>query len=531
MAKLKVLVTDAIDPAGLRPLESRPDIELRYELAPPPEKLEKALQDAGAWLVRSETKVTKDWIAKAKALRLIGRAGVGVDNIDVPAATLRGIAVVNAPAANTVAACEHAFGLMLALARNVPQADAEVKAGRWQRAKWMGVELHGKTLGIVGLGRIGREMAKRALAFGMTVLGYDPFVSADSARELGAELCALDELLSRSDFITLHAPGSDKTRRLVDAAALAGVKRGARLINCARGELVDIEALASALKEGRLAGAALDVFEKEPLPQDSPLRGLPNVILTPHLGASTQEAQGKVATELAASVISFQEKGLALNALNLPGFDADTVRGLGGFLDLAETLGRFLGQMIDSGLREVACTFHGEFTPSQQRPLSVAALKGVLAALQVQGVSYISAPAIARERGVKVSDAADPRSREGFQQLLLVSAATDRGRVSAAGAFTAPGQPRIVRLNDLSVEVRPQGNLLIVTNRDTPGVIGRIGTLLGESGINIADMRVGRQAAHGEAVMVLTVDEEVDSALRARLSEIPGITGVRWVRL
>ncbi len=305
MPKLKVLVTDAIDPEGLKPLEKNSSIDLRYEVGPTPEKLEKALDGVGAWLVRSETKVTKDWIAKAKTLKLIGRAGVGVDNIDIQAATLRGIAVVNAPAANTIAACEHAFGLMLALARNIPQADADVKAGNWKRAKFMGVELMGKTLGVVGLGRIGREVSKRALACGMRVVAFDPFVSAEQAAELGVEVAPLDNVLSQADFLTLHAPGSDKTKHLLNADSIKKLKKGARIVNCARGELIEEKAFVDAIKSGHVAGAALDVFEKEPLAPESELRKLPQIILTPHLGASTAEAQSKVATELAESVLAF----------------------------------------------------------------------------------------------------------------------------------------------------------------------------------------------------------------------------------
>lgn len=528
--KLKVLVTDAIDPEGLKPLQSHPEIDLRFEVGPTPEKLEKALEGVGAWLVRSETKVTKDWIAKAKALRLIGRAGVGVDNIDVPAATLRGIAVVNAPAANTIAACEHAFGLLLAVARHIPQADADVKAGRWQRSKWMGAELQGKILGIIGFGRIGREVARRAQAFGMKLLAHDPFVAAEQAREFGAELADLKDLLSRSDFVTLHAPASDKTKKLLNAETLRWMKPGARLVNCARGELVDEAALAAALKAGAIAAAALDVFDKEPLPAGSPLRGLPNVILTPHLGASTQEAQNKVAIELSQSVIAFHERGIAFNALNLPGFDPETLKTLGDWLDLSETLGRFLAQTVDAGLRELRCDFAGEFKPSQRRPLSVAALKGFLGATLAQGATYVSAPAIANERGIKTSDSADPRAH-GYQRLLTVTAATDEGPVSVAGTLLSHGEPRIVRFNDLGIEVLPRGRMIVLLNQDAPGVIGRVGTALGQAGINIADMRVGRRSPHGQAVMVLTVDESVTAQVLDSLKRLQGVVQARGVTL
>jgi D-3-phosphoglycerate dehydrogenase len=528
---VKVLVTDAIDKDGLKSLESHPGVDLRYELAPKPEALEKLLPGVGAWLVRSETKITAEWINKAPDLKLIGRAGVGVDNIDLAAATLRGVAVINAPAANTIAACEHTFGLMLALSRNIPQADADVKKGQWNRSKWMGMELHGKTLGVVGLGRIGREVAKRALAFGMTVLAHDPFVSAEQARELGVALADLRELLAGSDFVTLHVPASDKTRHMINEETISWMKSGARLVNCARGELVAEGPLAAAITSGRLAGAALDVFEREPLAKESPLREVEQIILTPHLGASTAEAQSRVACELSRGVIDFLERGIASNALNLPGFDPEALKSLGELLDLTETLGRFLGQMVDAGLRELNCSFQGDFTAGQRQPLSVAALKGLLSTILAQGVSYVNAPALASARGIRTSNTADPMTREGYRHLITLSAITDKGTTSVSGAMLAAGEPRIVRLDDLSVEVRPRGKMIVLTNTDKPGMIGKVGLLLGEQGVNIADMRVGRRSVHGEAVMVLTVDEEVAPDVRQRLEKIDGIRQARWVKL
>lgn len=531
MAKLKVLVTDKIDPAGLKPLESHPGIELRYEIAPTPEKLEAALVGVGAWLVRSESKVTAEWIAKALDLRLIGRAGVGVDNIDLAAATRRGIAVVNAPAANTLAAAEHAVALMLSLARHIPKADASTQGGKWERGKFMGVELFGKTLGVVGLGRIGREVAKRAQSFGMKLVGFDPFVTDAQAREIGIEPMSFLEVLAASDFVTLHVPGGDKTNGMVNAAALAKAKKGLRLINCARGELIDDAALAEALKSGQVAGAALDVFHTEPLPADSVLRGAPNLILTPHLGASTAEAQSRVATELAQAVIDFQDKGIAPNALNMPGFDPVTLAALGEWLPLAEAMGRFLAQTLEGGVSEFSCGFEGEFKSPERRPLGVSALKGFLTPIMGMGVSWISAPAAAADRGIKIGESSDPRCSEGVRRMLTLTAHTDKGQVSVSGAVLAPGEPRILKLGDLRIDVRPAGKMIVIANTDAPGVIGRVGTLLGKAGVNIADMRVGRSAAHGEAVMVLNVDDQAPEAARAELSRIDGVRRVRWVEL
>ncbi len=531
MSKLKVLVTDKIDPEGLKPLQSHPDIELRYEIAPKPEALEKALVGVGVWLVRSETKVTADWIAKALDLRLIGRAGVGVDNIDLAAATRRGVAVINAPAANTLAAAEHALALMLAVARHVPQADASLKAGKWERGKFMGVELFGKTLGVVGLGRIGREVAKRAQSFGMKIVGFDPFVSEAQARELGITPAALPELLAQSDFVTLHVPGGDKTKHLISAEALKTVKKGLRLINCARGELIDEAALVEALKDGRVAAAGLDVFSAEPLPADSVLRSAPNLVLTPHLGASTSEAQSRVAVELAQAVVDFHEKGLAPNAVNLPGFDARTLSELGEWLGLAEALGRFLGQTLEGGVREFVVQFEGEFKGSERRPLLISALKGLLTPILGPAVSWISAPSVAADRGIKISESSDPKCSEGVRRLLTVAAVTDAGTATAAGAVLAPGEPRILRLGALRVDVRPAGKMIVLTNTDAPGVIGRVGTLLGRAGVNIADMRVGRRSPHGEAVMVLNVDEAVSPQVRAELERLDGVRRAHWVEL
>lgn len=531
--KFRVLVTDPIDAEGLKVLRDHPGIELLSALKPSPEDLRSLLQDGvNAWLVRSETKITAESIESARALRLIGRAGVGVDNIDVDSATRRGIAVINAPQASTIAACEHAFAMILSLSRLIPQADADMKAGRWDRAKWMGTELAGKTLGIVGFGRIGRELAKRAAAFGMKLLAHDPYVPVEQARGTGVELVALEQLFKSADFITLHCPLTDATRKLVNRSSLGWVKPGSRLVNCARGELVDGEALAEAVKSGRLRGAALDVFEAEPLSPSSPLRGLPQVVLTPHLGASTEEAQRKVAEELSRGVLEFYEKGLARHAINLPGFDPDTLERLRPYLALSDALGRFLGQMLDSGLKEVRCEFHGEFGVEERHPLAVSALKGVLSHILGEGVGFINAPLLARERGITTHEVAQMGlGPAGFAKLLVLAAVTDSGATKVAGTIFSDGEPRIVRLDELYVEFKPEGRMIILTNSDTPGMIGKVGSLLGRHGINIGDMRVGRRSPHGEAVMVLTVDDDASPAVLGELKATPGVTGVRWVKL
>jgi D-3-phosphoglycerate dehydrogenase len=505
MGKFRILVTDKIDPKGLEPLEKDPACELVMAVKPSPETLESEVPKAEAWLVRSETKVTADWLEKAASLKLIGRAGVGVDNIDVKGASRRGIAVVNAPAANTISACEHTLGLMLALARNIAPADARLKDGGWDRSKFMGEELQGKTLGLAGFGRIGREVAKRARAFGMRVLAYDPFISKEQAEQFGVELSDFRPLLENSDYVSLHMPVTEKTRGIIDAKTLAWFKKDARLVNCARGELVVEGDLVKALEGGTLAGAALDVFDGEPLDEKSALRKLANVVLTPHLGASTKEAQYKVAEELSKSVLEFRAKGLVRNAINLPGFDPDQLEALGSTLDLADKLGRFLGQTLDSGLKAIKCRFHGEFPDGARRPLSVAAVKGALSTIMDFNLSFINTPILAMERGIEISETTAP-SPEGYARLLTVTAVTDKGERSVSGTVGDDGKLRIVRLDELFVDVSPEGRMLVLSNVDAPGLIGSVGSLLGKHGINIADMRVGRKSALGEAVMVITIE-------------------------
>ncbi|PCI40498.1 MAG: phosphoglycerate dehydrogenase [Elusimicrobia bacterium] len=530
MSKFRILVTDKIDPKGLEPLQNDPSCELVMAVKPSAATLEEEVPKAEAWLVRSETKITADWLEKAQSLKLIGRAGVGVDNIDVRGASRRGIAVVNAPAANTISACEHTVGLILSLARNIASADACMKAGGWNRSKWMGTELQGKTLGLAGFGRIGREVAKRARAFGMTVLAYDPFISEEQAEQFGVELSEFKPLLENSDYISLHIPVTEKTRGIINSKSLEWFKSGARLINCARGELIVEDDLVAALENGTIGGAALDVYDGEPLKEDSKLRGLSNVVLTPHLGASTTEAQFKVADELSKSVLEFRAKGLSRNAINLPGFDPDQLDALGSTLDLADKLGRFLGQTLDSGLKGVRCRFHGEFPDGARHPLSVAAVKGVLSTILDFNLSFINTPILAMERGIEISESTSP-SPEGFTRLLTVTAVTDKSECSVSGTVGDDGKLRIVRLDDLFVDVSPEGQMLVLSNTDAPGIIGLVGSVLGKHAINIADMRVGRHSARGEAVMVITLDDEPSEAVQSELKNLKGINTVRWVVL
>ena len=526
----EVIVSDPIDPKGLESLAQNKQFRVHFKPKIAPAELDALLPSATCWLVRSETKVTDALMAKAPRLKVVGRAGVGVDNIDVDAATRRGVLVMNVPGANTLAAAEHAFALLLSLARNIPQAHSEVAAGKWERAKWTGSELAGKTLGVVGLGRIGREVTKRALAFEMKVLAFDPFVSTEFAAALGVETVDLKGLLGRSDFITLHASLSDKTRHLLNRETIGWLKPGARLVNCARGELIEEGALLEALKSGQLRGAALDVFAKEPLPADSPLRGVPNLVLTPHLGASTEEAQERVASELARNVADYLEKGILRAAVNLPGFDPAALEASGPYLELAERLGRFASQVLEGGLQEVQVHCEGAFDPQARHPIGIAAVKGLLSnVLDERGVSWVNASLLAAERGLRIVESAEQRSPEGFARLLTLSVRTEAGTQRVSGAVTPQGAPRLVRLGSLVVEVPLEGKMIVLTNSDRPGMIGKVGTLLGKHGINIADMRVGRRGPRGHAAMVITVDEDLPAEALRELRAIDGIEKVHFV--
>ena len=528
----EVLVSDPIDKKGLDALFSDERFRVHYKPKVAGAELEALLPSATCWLVRSETKVTDALLAKAPKLKVVGRAGVGVDNIDVDAATRRGVLVMNVPGANTLAAAEHAFALLLALARNIPQAHQEVQSGKWERPKWTGSELAGKTLGVVGLGRIGREVTKRALAFEMKVLAFDPFVSAEFAAALGVKPVDLKGLLEGSDFITLHASLSDKTKHLLNKESLSWLKPGARLVNCARGELIEEGALLEALKSGKLRGAALDVFSKEPLPADSPLRGVPNLVLTPHLGASTEEAQERVASELARNVADYLDKGILRAAVNLPGFDPAALEASGPYLELAEKLGRFASQILDGGVEEVQVHCEGAFDPQARHPIGVAAMKGLLSGiLDERGVSWVNASMLAAERGIRLLESAEQRPPEGFTRLLTLSVRTGAGTQRVSGTPAPHGAPKLVRLGSLAVDVTLEGKLIVLTNQDRPGMIGKVGTLLGRHGVNIADMRVGRRGPRGHAAMVISVDEDLPAEAHKELKALDGIEDVRFVTL
>jgi len=527
----RVLVSDKLSEEGLEALRRDPEVEVVVKTDLSPADLKQEIGAAHALLVRSATKVTAEVLASAGKLMVIGRAGVGVDNIDVEAATRRGIVVCNSPEGNTAAAAEHTWALMLSLARSIPAANASLAAGEWKRSAFMGVELLNKTLGVIGLGKIGGEVAVRAGAFGMKVLGYDPFVSADHAARLGVEMVELDDLLAKSDFITIHVALTKDTRHLLDAAAIAKVKPGVRIINCARGGVVDETALAAAIREGRVAGAGLDVFEKEP-PTDSPLLGLKNVVLTPHLGASTEEAQLKVAVDVAHQVLDVLHGRPARSAVNVIPVSAESLRTLEPYLPLAEKMGRLQGQLAEGPLTSVELIYAGQLADEDARLLTPAFLKGLLEPILDEPVNLVNAAVVAKARGARVIES---RSREPEDYVSLITARVTTGdqEHSLSGTLFGRSEPRIVRMDQYRVDFVPSGFMLVSMHIDKPGMIGKVGTLLGQHSINIAGMHVGRSERKrgGPSVMVLALDNPIPPDILAQLRQVDGITTATLVEL
>jgi len=527
----RVLVSDDLSEEGLEVLRRDPAVELVVKTGLPPRELKQEIAGYHALLVRSATKVTADIIEAGAKLMVIGRAGVGVDNIDVEAATRRGVVVCNSPEGNTVAAAEHTWALILALARNVPAASASLEAGEWKRSTFMGVELLNKTLGVIGLGKIGSEVALRAGAFGMKVIVYDPFIPPERAARVGAELVELPELLARSDFITLHVALTRETRHLLDAAAFSKVKPGVRIINCARGGVIDEAALAQALRDGPVAGAGLDVFEKEP-PTDSPLLGLKNVVLTPHLGASTEEAQLKVAVDVAQQVLDVLHGRPARSAVNVLPVSPESLRALAPYLPLAQKMGRLQGQLAQGPVTAVELIYAGQLAEEDSRLLTPAFLRGLLEPILDEPVNLVNAALVAQARGIRVVES---RSREPADYVSLITSRVAAGQQerTIAGSLFGRDEPRIVAMDHYRVDFVPAGYMLVSLHIDRPGMIGRVGTLLGQHNINIAGMNVGRSQPKpgGPSVMVLSLDNPVPPEIMEQLREIDGITTATLVEL
>ena len=521
----KVLISDALSPAAVAIFKERGlDVEFQPSLGKDKDKLAETINGFDGLAIRSATKVTAKILERAQNLKVIGRAGIGIDNVDIPAATARGIIVMNTPFGNSITTAEHAITLMLSLARQIPEADASTRAGKWEKNKFLGVEIFGKTLGVIGCGNIGSIVADRALGMKMKVVAYDPFLSAERALDIGVEKVELEELLRRADFITLHTPLTDKTRNIINADSLKLTKKSLRLINCARGGLVDEAALYEALSSGRLAGAALDVFVTEPA-TESPLFALPNVVCTPHLGASTSEAQENVALQIAEQMSDYLIRGAISNAVNFPSISAEEAPKLKPFVALADKLGSFAGQLTETGIKRVQVSYEGVVAKMNTRALTSAAIAGMLRPM-LQDVNVVSAPIVAKDRGIVVEETR--REAEGdYESLITVAVVTDRQTRWVSGTVYADGRPRIVNIKGIRIDAEFGPSMLYVTNQDRPGFVGRFATLLAGAGINIATFHLGREAAGGDAIALVEVDGAVAPEVLAKVQQIPNVQQVK----
>jgi D-3-phosphoglycerate dehydrogenase len=525
----RILVTDQIAPDGVAYLRQHGSVEVRTGLKP--DELLTVMPGYQALIVRSETKVTRAVIEAGTDLRVIGRAGVGVDNIDVEAATGRGIVVVNAPAGNTIAVAEHTIGLLLAVARRIPQASAALRAGQWQRSKYMGQEVRGKTLGIVGLGRIGREVSRRAQGLEMRVVAFDPYVGAEQARRLGVEMLELSPLLRTADFITIHTPSTAQTQGLIGETELRLLKRTAYVINCARGGIIDEKALRAALEKGELAGAALDVFEREP-PGEDPLLQVHTLVATPHLAASTEEAQVSVALEVAEQVVAALDGRPTLYAVNAPIVVPEAMAVLEPYFRLCETLGQVVTQLSEGQgqIESVDITYSGDMAEHDTAALTATVIRGLLAPISEEPVNLVNAPIIARRRGLTVSERKTTAPEE-YTNLIMVALRSDRGERAVSGTVVNK-EPHVVRIEGYSVDLVPRGDYVLLSRHvDKPGIVGTVGTMLGEADVNISSMQLGRQRPRGEALMALTVDEPIPAAVLERIRAVTGVEQIRVVRL
>jgi len=534
----RVLVSDPIAKEGIARLKAEGDnFEVDIKTSLPKEELLRIIPDYDGLVVRSETKVTAEVIKAATRLKVVARAGVGVDNVDVEAATGRGVIVVNTPGGNTLAAAELAFTLMLATARKLGQANTSLKEGKWERKQFVGVELFGKTLGIVGLGRIGTEIAKRAISFGMRPIAYDPFVQPAYAEKNGIEMTTLLDIYHRADFITVHSPLTPETLHMINDSAFEQMKNGVRIINAARGGIIDEAALLNALQSGKVAAAGLDVYEQEPPPADYPLIKHPNVVVTPHLGASSEEAQIKVAVDAAESVIAALNGELVPNAVNLPGLSPEALADLRPYLTLADKLGRLAAALADGPVQRLEVSLQGDANPNNGKLLTMAALQGVLSnTLQDELINLVNVRYVAERHGLEVTEkcSAEEGQFSGRTVCLMVQTKTsnpDGINLRSFDGTLVNGEPRIVRINGYAVEVAPVGYLLISRHNDRPGIIGKVGTALGTLGVNIASMDVGRRDRGGEAVMILSIDESIPAEVLEQLSKIDGMENLRFVDL
>ncbi len=527
----KVLISDALSDAAVQIFRDRGlEVDFQPKLGKDPDKLAEIIGKYDGLAIRSATKATAALIAKAGNLKVIGRAGIGVDNVDIAAASAKGIVVMNTPFGNSITTAEHAIAMMFACARQIPAADASTRAGKWEKSKFMGSEITGKVLGLIGAGNIGSVVASRAIGLKMRVIAYDPFLSADKAKVMGVERIEdIDELLRRADFITLHLPKTEKTANLLSAERIANIKPGARLINCARGGLVDEAAVAEALKSGRLAGAAFDVFDEEPATENV-LFDAPNMVCTPHLGASTSEAQENVALQVAEQMSDYLMDGAISNALNAPSVTAEEAPLLKPWITLSEMLGSFAGQVTEHAIKEIEIEYVGEVGDLNLTPLTAALTAGLLLPLVGEGgVNMVSAPLVARERGIQISETRkDAQGAFGSYVRLIVT--TEKQTRSVAGTIYSDGKPRFIQIKGIGLEAEPMPFMLYTTNADVPGYIGALGSRLGDLGVNIATFALGRAEKSGEAIALIGVDEEIAPAALAEIAKLPQIRQAKALR-
>jgi len=529
MLMKRVLVSDKLSPEAIDIFKGTPGIEVDVKTNLTPQELQSIIKDYDALAIRSATKVTREVIEKAERLSVIARAGVGVDNVDVEAATKKGIVVMNTPEGNTITTAEHTIAMMFALARKIPQATASMKEGKWEKNKFVGHELCNKTLGIIGTGRVGSTVANRAQGLKMNVIAYDPFISPEIAAKLGITLVSLDELFARSDFITVHTPLTEETKGLINAEAFAKMKKGVFIINCARGGIVDEKDLYEALVSGKVAGAALDVFEEEPT-KNRELISLENVVCTPHLGASTDEAQTNVAIAVAEQIVAFLLRGEIKNAVNFPSVSAEMMQVLRPYLSLAEKLGTFTAQLVSGGIQEVVVEYSGEILNYNLAPITISLLKGLLSPILSATINFINAPIVAKERGIRVVESKSSEPKD-YTNLVDLTVKTSQETISTAASLFGRKDYRIVRLNNFTMEIIPEGHMIVLYNYDRPGVIGNIGSTLGSHGINIARLHLGREQVAKEALVVLSTDSPVPEEVLSKLKNLPHVIGVKALKM
>lgn len=526
---MKVLVSDSLSEKGIEILKkSGLHVDVKTQLSP--DELLKTIPDYDGLVVRSATKVTEKVIKTAKRLKVIGRAGSGLDNVDLAAANRRGIVVMNTPGGNTVTTAEHTMSLIFSLARMVPQATASVKSGKWEKSKFMGMELYNKTLGIIGIGQIGSYVARLAQGAQMQVIAYDPYLSEENARKMGIELVALDDLYGRSDIISVHVPLTQETRSLINAKAISKMKEGIRIVNCARGGIVNEKDLHEALTKGKVAGAAMDVFENEPIDPNNPLLSLNNFICTPHIGAATNEAQENVALAIAEQMGDYLIRGVVRGAVNIPSVPVDLLPKIQPYLLLAEKLGAFLSQSYEGRLEELTIEYRGEVSGLTSAPITVAALKGLLEPILEERVNYVNAPIVAKDRGIGIKEIKNAEAGE-FTTLVVLKVKAGRKKAVVAGTLYNKKDPRIVEIDGMPMEVVPEGYMLLMVNEDKAGVIGNIGKLLGDNQINISRMQLGRETVGGKAISVVGIDTAVNPELLGKLRRLPHVLSAKLIKL